>query len=130
MTETDLFKRIENIGLQKWHIQQDSPLVFDFLTSCVQEESIEVKNMIKKKVDLVYSHGLEKIYKSIDYSKFREGLDIEKAIEILNWTMFGFGEKALLKIETFKDSSEFGEQYMKEWEGYVQILKQCFYKAN
>src|SRR5690625_7962204 len=31
--ETDIFKRIENIGLKKLHIQQKFPQVFDFLVS-------------------------------------------------------------------------------------------------
>lgn len=128
LNETDLFKRIENIGLQKLHIHKKYPLVFDFLASSVQEESTEVKDMIKHKVDLVYAQGKDIIYKNIDYTKFREGIDIEKAIEILNWTMFGFGEKAIHQINSFKNIGEFGDQYLKEWERYSEILKYSFYK--
>ena len=68
------------------------------------------------------------IYKDIDYSKFRPNIDIEKAIEILNWTMFGYGEKGLKQIETFENTSEFGDLYMKEWKIYADILKYSFYK--
>lgn len=128
LNETDLFKRIENIGLQKLHIQQKYPQVFDFLTSSVQEESAEIKDTIKHKVDSIYTRGTELIYKDIDYSKFREEVDIEKAIEILNWTMFGFGDKALKQINTFENSSEFGDLYLKEWKHYADILKYSFYK--
>nr|WP_088050378.1 TetR/AcrR family transcriptional regulator [Virgibacillus dakarensis] len=128
LSETDLFKRIENIGLQKLHIHKKFPHVFDFLASSTQEESAEVKKIIKHKVDPIYDQGKKIIYKHIDYSKFREEIDIEKAIEILNWTMFGFGEKALHQIDTFEDIGEFGNQYLKEWEGYTKILKYSFYK--
>jgi TetR/AcrR family transcriptional regulator len=128
LNETDLFKRIENIGLQKLHIHKKFPHVFDFLASSVQEESVEVKDIIKHKVDPIYDQGKEKIYKNIDYSKFREEIDIEKAIEILNWTMFGFGEKAIHQINSFKDIGEFGDQYLKDWERYTEILKYSFYK--
>lgn len=126
--ETDLFKRIQNIGLQKFHIQQKFPHVFDFLASSIQEESAEVKDIIKQKVDPIYDEGKEKIYKDIDYSKFREGMDIEKVMEILNWTMFGFVEKALQQIDSFENIGEFGEQYLKEWKNYSEILKYSFYK--
>lgn len=128
LNETDIFKRIENIGLQKLHIHMKYPLVFDFLASAVQEESVEVKEIIKHKVDSIYAQGKEIIYKNIDYSKFREGIEIEKVLEILNWTMFGFGEKAIHQINTFEDMGEFGDQYLKEWERYAEILKYSFYK--
>lgn len=128
LSETDLFKRIENIGLQKLHVHQSFPHVFDFLASSIQEEAAEVKDVIKQKVDPVYDKGTEKIYKNIDYSKFREDIDIEKAIEIMAWTMFGFGEKGLKQINTFENSREFGDLYLKEWESYAKILKYSFYK--
>ncbi|WP_449540432.1 TetR/AcrR family transcriptional regulator [Ferdinandcohnia sp. Marseille-Q9671] len=126
--ETDLFKRIENIGLQKMHIQKKFPHVFDFLASCSQEDSTEVSDIIHDKVNSIYSEGKKLLYKNIDYSKFREEIDIEKAIEILNWTMFGFGEKAIHQLNSFTDIEEFGDQYLKEWERYAEILKYSFYK--
>ena len=128
LNETDLFKRIENIGLQKLHIQKKYPLVFDFLASSSQEESTEVKDIINDNVNLIYKNGTELIYKNIDYSLFREDINIEKAIEILNWTMFGFGEKAIKQISSFKNIDEFGDQYLKDWENYAKILKYSFYK--
>ena len=128
LNETDIFKRIENIGLKKLHIQQKFPQVFDFLLSATKEESPEVKEMIMQKVDPITENSTKKMYEQIDYSKFREGIDIEKAIEILNWTMFGFGEKGLKQVSSFENISEFGEQYLREWKRYSDILKDSFYK--
>lgn len=128
LNETDLFKRIENIGLKKLHIQQKSPQVFDFLVSTKQEELAEIKEIIEEKVEPIYEKSRKKMYEQIDYAKFREGIDIEKAIEILNWTMFGFGEKGLKQINTFENVDEFGAQYLKEWARYSEILKMSFYK--
>ena len=125
LNETDLFKRIEMIGLEKIQIQQQFPYVFDFLATSVQEESAEVKDAIKQSVDAVYEKGMKKLYEHIDYSKFREGVDIQKAIEILNWTISGFGEKATSKLHTFEN---IGEEYLKEWESYSEILRYSFYK--
>ncbi|MFQ3545552.1 hypothetical protein Q7A53_15840 [Halobacillus rhizosphaerae] len=110
------------------YIHNKFPHVFDFLAKCVQEDSPEVKDTIKSKVDEVYARGTKIIYQDIDYSKFREDLDIERAIEILNWTMFGFGDKVIQQISSFENMREFGEQYLKEWEYYAEILKLSFYK--
>lgn len=130
LDETDIFKRIEKIGLQKLHIQKKYPYIFDFLASSAQEDSLEVNAVIKEKVDPVYERSKVKMYKNIDDSKFREDVDIEKAINILNWTMNGFGEKAIQQIKTFENINEFGKSYLKEWERYSEILKYSFYKNS
>ncbi|HGD5710599.1 TPA: TetR/AcrR family transcriptional regulator [Streptococcus agalactiae] len=103
LSETDLFKRIERVALQKFYVQQKYPQAFEFLASTKQEESVEVKDIIKQRLNPIYNQAINKLYKDIDYSKFREGVDIEKAIEILNWTMFGVGEKGLKELFTFDD---------------------------
>lgn len=53
---------------------------------------------------------------------------IDYSIEILNWTMFGFGEKGIKEIKNFGNIKEVGEQYFKEWMSYSEILKNSFYK--
>lgn len=128
LSERDIFKRLGNIGIQKLEIYQDSPYVFDFLASVELEESEEVKDIIAGRIYLTYEKGIKKIYEDIDYSKFRDDIDIEKAIEILNWTMFGVGEKFIKELYTFKDSTTFGKKLMKEWEIYSNMLRDNFYK--
>ena len=128
LSETDLFKRIERVALQKFYVQQKYPQAFEFLASTKQEESVEVKDIIKQRLNPIYNQAINKLYKDIDYSKFREGVDIEKAIEILNWTMFGVGEKGLKELFTFDDIGRFGEKYLEEWNVYAELLKFSFYK--
>ncbi|HGC8772830.1 TPA: TetR/AcrR family transcriptional regulator, partial [Streptococcus agalactiae] len=121
LSETDLFKRIERVALQKFYVQQKYPQAFEFLASTKQEESVEVKDIIKQRLNPIYNQAINKLYKDIDYSKFREGVDIEKAIEILNWTMFGVGEKGLKELFTFDDIGRFGEKYLEEWNVYAEL---------
>ena len=130
LEERDLFRRLEQIGLIKLHTQQKYPHVFDFLTSTREEDSPEVKDLIAEKTEAVYQQGIGKIYANIDYSKFREGIDIEKAAEILNWTMLGFAEKSVKEIGTYQKLDQLGEQYLKEWGVYADLLKNCFYKDD
>lgn len=128
LSETDLFKRIERVALQKFYVQQKYPQAFEFLASTKQEESVEVKDIIKQRLNPIYNQAINRLYKDIDYSKFREGVDIEKAIEILNWTMFGVGEKGLKELFTFDDIGRFGEKYLEEGNVYAELLKYGFYK--
>ena len=125
LNETDIFQRLAKLGLIKRQIQGKYPQVFDFFKSLKSEESPEVKEEMNRITHSIYDEGMKKIYQNIDYSKFRDDIDIQKAIDILKWTMFGFGEKALNQLTTFEEVSE---DYIKEWESYSEILKRCFYK--
>lgn len=123
--ETDLFKKLESIGIAKLKIQQQYPQVFDFLYAMTQEEAEEVAGVNQKKVNAIYKEGLEKIYENIDYSKFKDDVDVKKAMDILNWSMFGFGNRAIEQIDSM---DEVEESYLKEWEEYSALLKKAFYK--
>ncbi|MCR6095617.1 TetR/AcrR family transcriptional regulator [Salipaludibacillus agaradhaerens] len=122
--ETDIFKRIGQIGRVKLNIQRKFPQVFNFWFSVVNEQSAEVKAEIQEKQDNILKEGFERIYENIDYSKFRQGLDIEKAINILNWTMVGFSEKLKNELSSIEEMSD---KYLKEWDSYSEILKHSYY---
>jgi len=123
--EPDLFKRIERAGFIKLNYQKKSPKLFDFLVSTKTEDADEVKGYFKQRIAPFYKKGVRKLYENIDYSKFREDIDIEKAMEILTWTMFGFGEKSLNELSTFEHVEE---KYIEDWRTYSEILKRAFYK--
>lgn len=125
LDETDLFKKIEAIGLAKLNIQKRYPQVFDFLFSMATEDSKEVQNVNQTKINTIYKDGFEKMYENIDYSLFKEGINVEKAVDILNWSLLGFGNRAM---ETIDSIEEVEQSYLKEWEEYSTILKQAFYK--
>lgn len=125
LDEADLFKKIEAIGLAKLKIQQRYPQVFEFLFSMATEDSKEVEHVNQMKINNLYKDGFEKMYEHVDYSLFKEGIDVEKAIDILNWSLLGFGNKAMDKIDSIE---EVEASYLKEWEDYSALLKQAFYK--
>ncbi|WP_430786980.1 hypothetical protein VBD025_15245 [Virgibacillus flavescens] len=127
MSEQDIFKRIEKIGLIEVQILRKFPHVFNFLTSLTREESDEVKETVQQTVDFMFKEGFVKLYENLDYSMFRDDIDVQRAIEILNWTMTGFGEKVAKEIDTFEG---IGDQYVREWENYSNILKHSFYKSE
>lgn len=126
--ERDLFLRLENIGVQKLKIQIEYPHIFDFLKLAKDEHAQSVNDTVQTKFKSITSRGIERIYQNIDYSLFKEDLDIKKAIEVLNWTMFGFSEKALNDIESFQNIRTLGEKYLSEWRAYANFLRGMFYK--
>jgi len=45
------------------------------------EESKDVKDIIDEKIPLMYDRGLKEIYRDIDYSKFRDDIDVERRLK-------------------------------------------------
>ncbi len=123
--ESDIFLKIEKIGFGKIEIQQRYPQVFDFLFSMTQDQSADITALNKDNINKIYSEGLQKMYENIDYYLFKDEIDSEKAINILNWTILGYGNQA---IETKSSTAELKEEYLKDWESYSKILRHAFYK--
>jgi TetR/AcrR family transcriptional regulator len=125
MNERDIFERISQIGSIKFKIQRKYPIVFDFLKSLVGEESQDVRSEITEMISSIQKDGWNRIYENIEWSKLQDGIEPEKAMNILNWTMSGFGEMQIAKIKSFGDVDI---ELLNEWDSYKEILKRCFYK--
>lgn len=125
MKETDLFNRIRDIGLAKFKIYRKYPHVFLFLKTVSNEEANEVKNAIDKTGQSQIREGLGKIYKNIDLEKFRDDIDIQKTINIINWTMLNFAEQQMNNTSSIDD---YNMERFTEWDEYANIMRRCFYK--
>ncbi|ADH98798.1 TetR/AcrR family transcriptional regulator [Salisediminibacterium selenitireducens] len=127
LEEPDLFKRLSKIGFAKMKIQQQYPQTFDFLTSVLNEPAEDVRQFAGEKLAAMQESGFNQLYVNVDWSLFKDTINVEKATEILNWTMMGFSEKYRNKLATFKDV---GPELLEEWEDYAAILKNSYYKDH
>lgn len=128
LSESDIFTRISDIGTKKLKIYHNNPHIFDFLSATQKETSKVVVESIGTKVDKIYEVGIKKMYQDVDYSLFKSGIDVEKAVEIINWTMIGFGSSVMKNMDDAKDGSKIIEESIEAWESYTTILKDSFYK--
>ena len=125
--ETDFFERMRQMGLVKFKIYKRFPQAFDFLKALAHEDAAEVKCEIRKIGKDLIERGLERSYQNIEWSKFKEDIDREKMINMINWTMLGFAEMYRDKVDSFGDV---GVEVLGESDEYFDILKRCFYKKG
>lgn len=126
-SDTDIFKRMKAIGLAKFKIYRRFPQAFDFIKSAALEDAAEVKSEIKKFSSGLVERGLEKGYKNIDFTKFRDDIDVKKTIDIINWTILSFSEQQRNRVNSIEDV---GMEILSEWDVYFDIMKRCFYKEE
>ncbi|SFG54934.1 transcriptional regulator, TetR family [Desulfotomaculum arcticum] len=125
--ETDLFERMRQIGLIKFKIMKQYPQAFDFLKNAFNETAPEVESEINAIGKKIIESGLGLGYKNIDLTKFRDDMDREKMMNIINWTIMSFAEHQRNKVDSFGDISI---DVLSEWDEYFDILKRCFYKKE
>ena len=125
--ETDFFARMRQLGAVKYKIYKKYPSAFNFLKTLAHEDAAEVKPVISKLKKEVVSSGLERSYDNIDWTKFRDDLDREKMIKIIDWTMLCFAEENLNKVGSIEDVSP---EILREADEYFALLKKCFYKKG
>lgn len=127
LNETDFFNRTRAVGLIKFRIMKKYPQAFDFLKTIANEDAAEVKPEIEKKRKHVIESGFERGYRNIDWTKFRDDCDFQKMMNIINWTFLSFSEQQRNRIDSFVNIDM---DVLAEWDGYFDILKQCFYKKE
>lgn len=126
-SESDFFERMKQIIIAKGEITNQYPYIYDFAYMIMDAKSIDEVRAQAKKV----SPDLEKkVYTyNIDFSKFKEGLDMEKVMNIIQWTFEKFGEELWNKMKLTKEPINFEESSAKA-DDYIRIFKDMFYKES
>ena len=127
---TDLFERISLSGMIKLRLSLEEPLayklIFGAFINIPKALADEVQNRVKK----LYDMAMPMLFDELDLSKIRDGIDPNRATEIVLLFMEGFQAKY---IEAYKNMRP--EQVLmridklsQESKEYMDILKKVFYK--
>ncbi|ANU13053.1 Transcriptional regulator, TetR family [Planococcus halocryophilus Or1] len=121
----DILVRLKGISMIKLKVFQKYPYLTDFSLLLFKDSTVEeimhkYPDFPLKLYSQVYTHN-------IDYSLFKEELDVEKALDIIKWTMEKFSDEFRKDIEI--GVTKFDNQLVeKEIFKYIDMLKECFYR--
>lgn len=126
--ETDFFMRMRQAIMVKMEMLTTYPDIFKFIQEAFLEESVEVKvEFDKKKTELTHVN-IEKAYEGIDYSKFRDDVDLTKIIKIISWTFEKMSDEALYKAKLSPTHEIDYQTIQAEAKEYFEVFIKCFYK--
>jgi AcrR family transcriptional regulator len=129
LDEKDLFKNFRQMFLLKYELFKKYPGMYDFFISALRKESSEVKNEIGYRYEELYASGMKLIFDSFDYSKFKDGTDIRKTINIIIWSMEGLIKNLGYESTTvFTTTKAQFDEILAEVDAYMELLRKCFYK--
>ncbi|MGG0284396.1 TetR/AcrR family transcriptional regulator [Peribacillus butanolivorans] len=126
--EKDIFVRYRQIALLKIEIYQIYPEMLNFVKSIYKDSSPAVKIDINSRGKALFESSFNKLFSDIDLSKFKKGIDIKKAINIINWTLEGFAYQMQEKVSSLSLEQIASDETMAEMEEYLEILRVSLYE--
>lgn len=125
--QSDIFLRLKEISMIKLKVLQKYPYLTDFSLKAFEGKTVEEILSISPDFPMeLYS----KIYThNIDYSLFKDTIDIKKALDIIRWTIEKYGDEFRRKI--IDGDIQFDYKAIEtEIYGYTDMLKSCFYREE
>ncbi|MFZ7942430.1 TetR/AcrR family transcriptional regulator [Neobacillus sp. 19] len=128
LTERDFFARIRQAVIIKMELLTTHPDLFRFIEGAYLEDSAAVKIEVDKKIKELNDINIGKVYEGIDFSKFRDDIDVKKAIKIITWTFEKMSEEEFSKAKRSPEHHIDYQKVFEEAEDYFEILTKAFYK--
>jgi TetR/AcrR family transcriptional regulator len=128
LDEPDIFTKYRSITLIKFELMKKHPEMFNFVRLAFEEDSPDIKIELEKRNKDILTSSYSKLASSIDVSKFKEGIDIQKAMNIIFWSLEAFGYQKQEQTKKIPLDQLNLEDLLEEMEGYIEMLKLAFYK--
>jgi len=127
---SDLFERLKERGLKKLKMATREPLLYAMIYNTFVNLPDNLKNEITSKYAWMHERSNDNLLEDLDVSLFRESINPEKAIEIVQLFLEGYFQK---KMSTFKnmtpeESLLYYDQMNEECNAYFEEFKIMFYK--
>lgn len=128
--ERDLLERLRQIVVEKIKIWQEYPNMFDCIFRVLQNENHHTSLTFYRELGVDLSTLIHDIYrKNIDLSLFKDQSNIEKSLEIIQWTLDGLSQK-YTKVYQSQQTETSLLEISKEVQTYIDMLKHILYKQE
>ena len=126
-SQTDIFERIKEAGVIKFKISERYPEMIGFSMQAFSDLSTD----IIKKQSMKYMNDLYvRIYQyNIDYSKFKDEIDIAKVITIVEGTIEKIARTIQQNVTVYKQELD-TNAVIEEINAYMELFKNIFYKQS
>ncbi|MCT4597140.1 MAG: TetR/AcrR family transcriptional regulator [Vallitalea sp.] len=124
--ETDIIKLLKEITIVKMQLIKVYPNIFNFFMSCFVDKSIDFKDDIDFVGDNRRNELMEKIFSNVDYSLFKDNVDVKRAVNSIRWTFEQYGNEY---INNNKSNTIINpDEILEDINGYVEMFEVCYYK--
>jgi TetR/AcrR family transcriptional regulator len=124
MQERDFFARMRNISALKRQLIGKYPYIIRFLEKAYFEDSGDVKRELEGRKQKLLENNMGKFFGDVDTSKFKEGYDFARILDIVTWSFEGLANKHAASGDIDFD------KVFEESEELIEFFQKCFYKEG
>lgn len=124
--EPDLLERMKQIVVVKMDFLSKYPEAINFIGTIILNDQIDTD--LKSRIAELYEIGYAKIYGNIDDAFFKEGMDVQKAFNLIRWSIEGYENELKRRLKGQDLSAVNYDSYVEEFLDYIHIMRTLFYK--
>lgn len=121
--ERDFFALLHQSLLLKIALYKDYPYLYQFIIKANEEKNPEISQSITEINHRIKCNYLGYFYKDVDYSKFKEGTDIQNLFKMIGWCSDGIWN------EGSNNQYSVDEMYQQAF-NLMDFFKQAVYKQE
>lgn len=126
---TDIFEKIKEIQKIKLNIFLKYPNENKLIIQAFTEADEDIKDKFSIKYEKYSKMFFELMTTNVDYSRFKDGIDIEMTLSTILLTMNGLSEKISRKYKNNQEQMiKDLEEIIKESNKYLNFIKELVYK--
>jgi len=128
--QPDILESIWQLSLLKQDLSIRFPTIFDFTTSIYTDTSSEQISDKLQKFYALQASMIQDIYARADTSLFRDDINPKLAMDVITWTLQGYGQskRNIAPSESLGAASrEAYGQMLDELQEILNMLRKCFY---
>lgn len=121
---TDFFERLKQVSHLRIAFIHQYPDLWNFLYTAYYEQDPQVADEIKEKNRQLIEESYSGTASNIDWSKLREGISPDTALNAVTWLAEGFVREASRREKTFDETS------YSEFDKYIELLRTGLYYSG
>ena len=123
----DLLDRLELMMGMKLEIWQRHPELFRFLETAYLESSAAVQPELGEQLRILQNEVMPEVLSGIDLSRFREGIEPGRAIQLILWSLEKVGDHLLKQFKPEESGAVPYKEMTEETKRYLELLRRAFY---
>lgn len=130
LSQQDIFDRLRQSYILQIKLIKLHPWIFEFSKLSATTNSDEINEELKKRSSKKLSSCSTQLFDTIDKTKFRKGLDIEKCKQFILWANIGFTNQILDDIHNSSYQEIDYQTILQTLDEYFDELKKVFYTSS
>ena len=128
LQEKDIFTRLLQSYTLQIELMKKNPWIFDFTNLKIETNSAAINQKIAAMTKTQQSLCADELFASIDESKFRPELDVERSKQLILWGNIGFTNEILAELKNTDYEQIDYQTISAKLTQYLDDLKTVFYR--